>query len=306
MNTSRFIALCLGGLVACSTTTSSPETGADDDAAGDVSIPTAPAPAPEQPMPEVEQARVERLLFQPSDTMTSADATQPMIGIAGHVAAEELAELAEAARLERLADGARVRFTVRQEAPDAVVGETVHWFVLETDAALARGWYRLAVDPAALSPTLADAVIADGALDARFHVGALPTVQQVSTSTDGHGVVFVRIEFSERMRQDRPLHTQLAVRAGGARLACDAASPEDAAEPSVRLTTLRCTGYAAGDDLTVELAGDVRNVAGAPLVDVAGDALDTLELGAVRPGEEGVAQPAAEALTVMADQLAPR
>lgn len=304
MNISRFTCLCLGGLLACSTPTSSPEPRPDDDVAGDV--PTATAPVPDHPMPEVEQVRVERLLFQPSDTMTSADATQPMLGIAGHVAAEELAELAAAARLERLSDGARVRFTVRQEAPDAVVGETVHWFVLETDAALARGWYRLAVDPAALSPALADAVITGGALEARFHVGALPTVQQVSTSTDGHGVVFVRIEFSERMLQDRPLHTQLAVRAGGARLACDAASPGDAAEPSVRVATLRCAGYVAGDELTVELAGNVRNVAGAPLVDVTGDALDTLALGAVRAGDEGMVQPAADALTVMLDQLAPR
>ena len=306
MNISRFTYLCLGALAACSTGASSPEDRPDDVAAGATSTPMPTAATPTAPEPEVEPVRAERLLFQPSDAMTSADATQPMIGIAGHVAAAELDELAGAVRLEHLRGGAPVRFAVRHEAPDAVVGETVHWIVLETDAALARGWYRLAVDPAALSPELADAVVAGGALDARFHVGALPTVQQVSTSTDGTGVVFVRVEFSERMLQDRPLHAQLAVRAAGTLLTCAPASPDDAAEPSVRVATLRCAGYVDGDDLTVEFADGVRNVAGVPLADITGQALGVLDLGAVHAGSEGQRQPAADALTVMADALAPQ
>ncbi len=252
------------------------------------------------------------LLFAPFDGATSADATEPMVGVIG-LREDEYAAMQAALFVRhygpspQLAAGSPrdVAITVRHDLPEPTDVAPIHWLAAES-AALSPGWYEVGIDPQRLPSGLVSRVLGSGQpLRARFHVGALPSVVEVRDAWDPDGSLHVRVRFSERVRFSDTLARQITVHQRGRALQCQDPDGLDlAGEDGVQMVALVCGGAGAGD-LVLGLDPGIANLFDMPLVDVSGQSLRRVEVPIAPREQEAAIAPLAVALDRMSDLDAP-
>lgn len=190
--------------------------------------------------------------------LTTAFRGEPeVVVLAGELGDAEVAALIDHISLRTLEDGVLVPADI-EHLPPVSAGLVDHRFVLHVGS-LQEGWYVLEVTEAAP---------ADGrrgflGASARFRVGSGPVVQRL-TFAGSTGEVGMRLHFSERLDDARPLEELFALSIAGGPVPCTERDPALRVPPFDHLD-FRCAAFDLDQDVTVRPIAELRTIIGTSL-----------------------------------------